>query len=65
MMGDPLRSSRVSSQKQNREGMVRAQNGQYHVTVELNPKCGGGPGRNVTWLILALSQKTVSNPRKL
>ena len=33
MMGDPLRSSRVSSQKQNREGVVGAQSGQYRATV--------------------------------
>ena len=33
MMGDPLGSSRVSSQKQNRDGVVGAQSGQYHVTV--------------------------------
>ncbi|CAN6677861.1 unnamed protein product [Malus baccata var. baccata] len=33
MIGDPLRSSRVSSQKQNREGVVGAQSGQYHATV--------------------------------
>ena len=33
MMGDPLGSSRVSSQKQNREGVVGAQNGQYSATV--------------------------------
>ena len=33
MMGDPLGSSRVSSQKQNREGVVGAQSGQYRATV--------------------------------
>ena len=33
MMGDPLGSSRVSSQKQNREGVVVAQSGQYRATV--------------------------------
>ena len=33
MMGDPLRSFRVSSQKQNREGVVGAQSGQYRATV--------------------------------
>ncbi|KAM1663718.1 hypothetical protein TB2_043085 [Malus domestica] len=44
MMGDPLGSSRVSSQKQNREGVVGAQCGQYRATVELSPGCGGGPG---------------------
>ena len=33
MMGDPLGSSRVNSQKQNREGVVGAQNGQYCATV--------------------------------
>ena len=44
MMGDPLRSSRVSSQKQNREGVVGAQSGQYRATAESSPGCGGGPG---------------------
>ncbi|KAM1561688.1 hypothetical protein ACFX1Z_004788 [Malus domestica] len=33
MMGGPLGSSRVSSQKQNREGVVRVQSGQYRATV--------------------------------
>ena len=33
MMGDPLGSSRVSSQKQNREGVVGTQSGQYRATV--------------------------------
>ena len=33
MMGDPLGSSRVSSQKQNREDVVGAQSGQYRGTV--------------------------------
>ena len=33
MMGDPLGSSRASSQKQNREGVVGAQSGQYRATV--------------------------------
>ncbi|RXH99594.1 hypothetical protein DVH24_021396 [Malus domestica] len=48
MMGDPLGSSRVSSQKQNCEGVVEAQNRQYHATEESNPGCGGGPGQDVT-----------------
>ncbi|KAM2589348.1 hypothetical protein TB1_046283 [Malus domestica] len=39
MMGDPLGSSRVSSQKQNREGMVGAQSGQYRATTESSPGC--------------------------
>ena len=40
-MGDPLGSSaHVSSQKQNREGLAEAQNGQYPVTVESSPGCG-------------------------
>ena len=33
MMGDPLGSSHVSSQKQNRDGVVGAQSGQYRATV--------------------------------
>ena len=48
MMGDPLGSSHASSQKQNREGVVGAQSGQYCATVESSPGCGGGPGRDVT-----------------
>ena len=47
MMGDPLGSSRVSSQKQNREGVVGAQNGQYRITVKSSLGCGEGPGRDV------------------
>ncbi|KAM1048057.1 hypothetical protein ACFX2C_027329 [Malus domestica] len=37
MMGDPLGSSRVSFQKQNHEGVVRAQSRQYRVTTESSP----------------------------
>ena len=48
MMGDPLGSSRVSSHKQNREGVAGAQSGQYRATVESSQGCGGGPGRDVT-----------------
>ena len=48
MMGDPLGSSRVSSQKQNRESVVGTQSGQYRATVELSPSFGGGPGQDVT-----------------
>ena len=48
MMGDPLGSSRVSSQKQKREGVVRAQSGQYRATAESSPGYDGGPGRDVT-----------------
>ncbi|KAB2616581.1 hypothetical protein D8674_023169 [Pyrus ussuriensis x Pyrus communis] len=44
MMGDPLGSSRVSSQKQNPEGVVGAQSGQYRAMVESSPGCGGGSG---------------------
>ena len=33
MMGDPLGSSRVSSQKQNLDGVVEAQSRKYHATV--------------------------------
>ncbi|CAN6718235.1 unnamed protein product [Malus baccata var. baccata] len=39
-IGDPLGSSaRVSSQKKNREGMVRAQSGQYHAMAESSSGC--------------------------
>ncbi|CAN6723563.1 unnamed protein product [Malus baccata var. baccata] len=48
MMGGPLGSSRVSSQKQNREGVVGAQIEQYRATVESSPGCGEGPSRDVT-----------------
>ncbi|CAN6582830.1 unnamed protein product [Malus baccata var. baccata] len=40
-MGDSLGSSHVSSQKQNRKGVVSAQSGQYHVTAKSSPGCGG------------------------
>ena len=48
MMGDPLGSSRVSSQKQNREGVAGAQSGQYRATAESSLGCGGGPDWDVT-----------------
>ena len=36
--------ARVSSQKQNREGVVGAQSGQYRATAESSPGCSGaGP----------------------
>ncbi|RXH95432.1 hypothetical protein DVH24_007932 [Malus domestica] len=41
MMGDPLENSRVSFQKQNHEGVVGTQNGEYRVTMESSPKCDG------------------------
>ena len=40
-MGDPLGSSCLSSQKQNREGVAGVQSGQYHATAESSPSCGG------------------------
>ncbi|CAN6677725.1 unnamed protein product [Malus baccata var. baccata] len=48
MMGDPLGSSHVSSQKQNNEGVVGAQSGQYRDTAESSLGCGEGPGLDVT-----------------
>ncbi|CAN6695401.1 unnamed protein product [Malus baccata var. baccata] len=36
----------MSSQKQNLEGMVGAQNGQYRATAESSRGCGGGLGRD-------------------
>ena len=39
MMGNPLGSSRVSSHKQNREGVAGDQNGQYRATAESSPGC--------------------------
>ncbi|TQD91562.1 hypothetical protein C1H46_022857 [Malus baccata] len=50
-MGDPLGSSRLSSQKQNREGVVGAQSGQYRVTMESSSGCDGGPGRDVIYTV--------------
>ncbi|CAN6553634.1 unnamed protein product [Malus baccata var. baccata] len=50
-MGDPLENSCMSSQKQNREDVVGAQSGQYRVTAESSPRCGGSLGRNVTILV--------------
>ena len=47
-MGDPLGSSRVSSQKQNCEGVVGAQSGQYRATAELSSGRGEGSGQDVT-----------------
>ncbi|KAM2682318.1 hypothetical protein EV2_013906 [Malus domestica] len=49
MMGDPLGSSRVSSKKQNREGMVEAQSEQNRATTKLSPGYGGGPGLDVSY----------------
>ena len=49
MMGDPLGSyARVSSQKQNREGVAGALSGQYRATVKSSPGSRGGLGRDVT-----------------
>ncbi|RXH96710.1 hypothetical protein DVH24_009214 [Malus domestica] len=45
-MGDPLGSSRVSYHKQNREGVVGAQSGQYCAMTESSLGCGGGPDRD-------------------
>ncbi|CAN6719548.1 unnamed protein product [Malus baccata var. baccata] len=45
-MGDPLGSSHVSSQKQNGEGVVGAQSGQYHAMEESSPGCDGGLSRD-------------------
>ena len=48
-MGDPLGSyARVSSQKQNSEGVVGAQSGQYCATAESSPGCGRSLGQDVT-----------------
>ena len=43
MMGDPLGSSRLSSQKQNCEGVAGAQSGQYRATAKSSLGCGWGP----------------------
>ena len=48
MIGDPLGSSRVSFKKQNYEGVVGAQRGEYRVVAESSSGCGGGSGRDVT-----------------
>ncbi|KAM1774430.1 hypothetical protein ACFX12_043801 [Malus domestica] len=39
MMGDPLGSSHVSSRKQNREGVVGAQSGQYRAMKKSSSGC--------------------------
>ncbi|KAM1058962.1 hypothetical protein ACFX2B_023545 [Malus domestica] len=49
MMGDPLGSSRVSSQKQNREGVVGAHSGQYRVTMVERARDVVDSSRDVTW----------------
>ena len=60
-MGEPLRSStRVSSHKQNREGVVEAQSRQYCATAESSRGCGGGSATDRVynvgdWVFLKLS----------
>ena len=44
MMSDPLGSSRVSFHKQNREGVVGAQSGQYRAMVVEQPRVVVDPG---------------------
>ncbi|CAN6541945.1 unnamed protein product [Malus baccata var. baccata] len=39
MIGDPLGSSRVSSQKENSDGVIGVQSGQYRAMTELSPRC--------------------------
>ena len=51
-MGDPLGSSHVSSNKQNRDGVTGAQSGQYCATAKSSPRCGGGPGWDVTFTVM-------------
>ena len=48
MMGDLLGSSRVSSQKQSREGVVGAQSEQYRATVVERARIWWTLGRDVT-----------------
>ena len=63
MMGDPLGSSRVSSQKQNHKGVVEAQSGQYRATVverardvvDPGPGCDMGLLINFTFIINFIS----------
>ncbi|CAN6697203.1 unnamed protein product [Malus baccata var. baccata] len=54
MIVDSLGSSRVSSQKQNREGVVRAQSGQYRATVvELaRDVVDPGPGCDIKFIMI-------------
>ena len=54
MMGDPVGSSRVSSQKQNREGVARAQSGQYRAMAESSQGRDGGPDHNVTVILCVI-----------
>ena len=51
-MGDPLGSSRVSSQKQNREGVVGAQSGQYRAMVVERAREVVDPGPGCDNLVL-------------
>ncbi|RXH89922.1 hypothetical protein DVH24_032279 [Malus domestica] len=48
IMGDPLGSSLVSSQKQNREGIVEAQSEQYRATMMEQARDVVDPGQDVT-----------------
>ena len=62
-MGDPLGSSvRVSFQKQNREGVAEAQRKQYRATAESSPGCGGGPGRDVTGILMREQRAIIPQP---
>jgi len=60
MMGDPLGSSRVNSQKQKREGVVGAQSEQYRATLLEQAREVVPLGRDVTNYLLIRSQTDVS-----
>ena len=56
-MGDPLGSSRVSSQKQNSDGVAAAQSGQYRATVVERARevVRPGPGCDIWYQSLTLA----------
>ncbi|KAM1047567.1 hypothetical protein ACFX13_027482 [Malus domestica] len=54
-MGDPLGSYRLSSQKQNRKDVVRAQNGQYHAKKESSSEYD----RDLSWDHSSLFRRAV------
>ena len=62
MMGDPLGSSRVSSQKQNREGVVGAQSGQYRATVVERARDVVDPGSGCDTKLVNCEAKPTPSP---
>ena len=63
MMGDPLGSSRVSSHKQNREGVIGAQSGQYRATTESTPGCTCPPPISTRLFGNSLASGSIGTPK--